>query len=224
MTKQSIRIGISLLLLLSSMGRAPASDEPREYRVIAGESEIHVLVFRAGALGRLGHNHVVTAQNVTGRVTVGDTAAGSSFELSVAPAELIVDDPQARAASGSAFAGKVSEDDRAGTRRNMLGEELLDAEAHPMVRVRSTGIAGDFDDMRVTVEIDIRGGQQVVELPVNAVFYNERLVATGRATLAHADLGLSPFTAGFGTLRVADELTLRYRIVASTADADRPRR
>lgn len=201
-------------------GGLPAAGQPGEYRVAGEESEIHVLAFRSGALGRLGHNHVVSASRMDGRVTVGDTADRSAFELSLRVAELTVDDPGARAASGSAFAGDVSAADRDGTRRNMLGERLLDADRYPEVRVRSTAVTGTFEEMRVTAEVEIKGARRVVELPVNAVFYGGRLVATGRATLSHADLGLSPFTAGFGALKVADELTFRYRVVAIAGGAD----
>lgn len=203
-----------IFLVLSWASGSAAAAEPGAYRVLPDESEIDILVFRAGALGRLGHNHVVTANNVIGSVSVGDTATASTFELMLQVADLVVDDPEARAEAGPAFASDVSADDRAGTRRNMLGEELLEAARYPGIRVRSSGIAGDFDAMTVTAEIEIRGERHTVELPVTAVFYGDRLVATGRATLEHADIGLSPFTAAFGTLRVADETTFRYRIVA----------
>lgn len=205
------------LVLCWALGAAPAVAGTQEYRVLPEESEIHILVFRAGALGRLGHNHVVTATNVTGAVSVGDTAGESAFELTLPVADLVVDDAQARAEAGSAFADDVSADDRDGTRRNMLGEELLGAAEYPEARVRSLRIAGDFDDMTATAEIDIKGGRHTVELPVNVIFYGDRLVASGRKTLAHADLGLSPFTGAFGMLRVADELTFRYRVVATRA-------
>lgn len=208
----------NFLLLLWSFVAATAAGEAQEYHVLPDESEIDILVFRAGALGRLGHNHVVTAETVTGAVTVGDTAGESAFELAVPVGDLVVDDPETRAETGSAFAGEVSEDDRAATRRNMLGAELLDAARHPEVRVGSTDITGDFDDMTATVEITIKGGRHTVELPLSVVFYGDRLIATGRATLTHAEIGLSPFTAAFGTLRVADEITFRYRIQAATSE------
>lgn len=218
MESHTIRVCV-VLLFFSSFGRVLAEDEPKEYRVVPGESEVDILVFRAGALARLGHNHVITARNLNGRVSVGDTAAASSFELSLAVAGLTVDDPAARQEAGSAFTGEVAEGDRAGTRRNMLGTKLLDAGRYPEVRVRSTGITGDFGDMTVTAEIDIRDGRHVVELPVSAVLYGDRLVATGRATLVHSALELSPFTAGLGTLKTGDDLTFRYRIVAIAEDS-----
>ncbi|HZD52734.1 MAG TPA: hypothetical protein VE175_06775, partial [Woeseiaceae bacterium] len=91
------------LSLLSCPGAGNAAGEPGQYRVVGGESEVNILVFRAGSLGRFGHNHVVTARQITGCVTVGETAADSSLELSLPVEELAVDDPESRAAAGSAF-------------------------------------------------------------------------------------------------------------------------
>lgn len=216
MHKQPICACLALLSCLAGQAVAGEPQTATEYRIAPGESEINVLVFRAGALGRLGHNHVVTARELDGRVMVAETPGASALELTVPVAALRVDDPEARSTAGPAFEGEVSEDDRAGTRRNMLGPRLLDAAHYPEVHVRSTLIRGSFDDLLVTADIDIRGTRHAVELPVNAVLYGDRLVATGRAQLTHEDLGLTPFTAGFGTLRVADELTLKFRIVAVT--------
>jgi polyisoprenoid-binding protein YceI len=221
MKHKAIPAFAGLWLAACLAGAAAAQPATRgEYRILPEESEVHVLVFRAGALGRLGHNHVVTARNVTGSVQVGDTPDASSFELAVTLAELVVDDPEARKQAGSAFGGKkVDEDDRAGTRRNMLGPRLLDAENHPEARVRSLTAEGDFDDLEVEAEIELRGARHTVELPVSVVFYGDRLVATGRTELTHAELGLEPFGAAAGTLRVAEELTFNYRIVAEAASA-----
>lgn len=207
-----------LSLLAAAQAAAQAPGVAHDYRIVPEESEIRVLVFRAGALGRFGHNHVVTAQNVSGRVHVGQTPAESTLELTVPVQALVVDAPEARSAAGSAFEGEPSEDDRDATRRNMLGPKLLDGERWPEVHVRSTGIQGSFDDMTVTAEFEIRGERHTIELPVATTFPGDRLVATGSTQLTHAELGLEPFSAGFGTVRVADELTFRYRIVAAARE------
>ena len=212
-------ISLACLCLLAPPGpAAPRAEqgpgEAHDYRVVPAECDIRVLVFRAGALGGLGHNHVVTAGDVSGRVHVGESPADSSFELTVPVQSLVVDAPEARSAAGAAFEGEPDADDRAATRANMLGPKLLDGENYAEVHVRSTGISGSFDDMQVSAEFEIRGERHTVELPVAARISGYRLVATGSTKLRHAELGLEPFTAGFGTVRVADELTFRYSTVA----------
>jgi hypothetical protein len=52
-------------------------------------------------------------------------------------------------------------------------------------------------------------------LPVSVNTFDRGLVAVGRIRISHADIGLRPFQAGLGTLRVADELQLKFRVVAT---------
>lgn len=194
--------------------RADSADDATHYRVVAGESELSILVFRAGALGKFGHNHVVSSNGITGTVRVGATPEDSSFDLTLDVDSLEVDDPQARADAGSVFEGTVGEKDIEGTRRNMLSDKLLDAERHKQVRVVSSGISGEFSDMTIDAQITIKDEPHNVELPVSATVHGDRMVASGRTDISHGELGLSPFTAAFGTLSVADVMTFRYRIVA----------
>jgi polyisoprenoid-binding protein YceI len=195
-------------------GRATSAEEPTHYRVVAGDSELSVLVFRAGALGKLGHNHVVSSNGMTGTVLVGATPQDSSFDLTLDVDSLEVDDPEARADAGSVFEGTVDQEDIEGTRRNMLSARLLDAENHKEVRIVSSGISGEFADMTIDAQITIRGESHNVQLPVSAAVYGDRLVASGRTDISHEQLGLTPFTAALGALSVADVMTFRYRVVA----------
>ena len=61
------------------------------------QSDLHWLVYKAGALARLGHNHTIAAGDLTGNVAVdkGDLGA-SRFELEFSVANLVVDDPMLR--------------------------------------------------------------------------------------------------------------------------------
>lgn len=185
-----------------------------EYRVVSDESELRVLVFSAGALGALGHNHVISSKALEGRVRVGESAPGSAFELLMPVGSLVVDPPEARAAAGRGFDGEVDEADRQGTRDNMLGGKLLEAGRYPEVRIVSESISGTFARMSVQARIEIKGSPHVLALPVSVAFHGDRLIAVGRAKISHAELGLDPVSAGFGTLRVARDMIFRYRIVA----------
>src|SRR5262249_7221842 len=73
------------------------------YQVSSQESEVNILVFRGGKFSRLGHNHVVTSHDVTGRAWLNPEFARSGFELSFPVAQLAVDEPEARRAAGSDF-------------------------------------------------------------------------------------------------------------------------
>lgn len=214
MAARRFRSCFFLSLLVWPFGPAPAADEQTAYRVLPGESVLEILVFRAGALARLGHNHVITSNGITGSVVVGESPADSSLELSLPVESLTVDDPEERAEAGAAFESEVSDEDRQGTRENMLSEKLLDADRYEEVRIVSQRISGEFSDMSVHAQIEIRGATHEIDLPVSVALYGDRLVATGRTDISHAELGLSPFTAGFGALRVSEDMMFRYRIVA----------
>lgn len=215
------RIRCTLALWTVCAAAGVAADEPGgpagEYRVVSDESELRVLIFSAGALGALGHNHVISAQALEGSVHVGASPSDSRVELSLPVEGLVVDAPDARAAAGPAFEGEVDEGDRRGTRENMLGDELLEAARYPQVRMTSVSISGEFSQMTVRVRIEIKGSPHEVELPVSVAFSGDRLFANGRGEISHAELGLEPFNAGFGTLRVAGDMVFRYRIVAEKA-------
>ena len=200
--------GWPLLFLAAS---AAADDA---WKILEGESEIRVLAFRTGTLARLGHNHVVTTSDVSGTIVLGDTAAASRFEFSIPVESFVVDDPEARAEEGEVFAGSMSADQREDTRRNMLGAELLDAAAHPGIRVASRRIAGEFPEVVIVAAITVKGVEREVELPAFVTLQDGRLTASGTAELSHEALGLSPFSAAFGAVRVADLLRFRYRLVA----------
>ena len=96
-------------------------------RSIRKNSELRVLVYRAGALANLGHNHVMVNHGVTGAVQVGATLDASSFTLQVPVEAFVVDEAEARREEGSDFEGDIAEEAKAGTRLHMLSAALLDA-------------------------------------------------------------------------------------------------
>jgi polyisoprenoid-binding protein YceI len=207
-----------LLLLALSLLPCLGGARAEQYRVTPGDSDLRVLVFRSGSLATLAHNHVISSSALAGTVISGDTAAESSFDLHLPVDSLVVDDPGIRAEEGQSFSAAVSEKDIAGTRRNMMGKKLLQADQFDDIHVRSQRISGDFPDVIIEAGITIRGERHVVELPAIVERHNDRIVVTGGTDIAHSDLGLRPFTAAFGAMRVGEQMTFRYRIVAIRSD------
>jgi hypothetical protein len=92
---------------------------------------------------KLGHNHVITSAALTGTIQMREPAAASSFELSLPLESLVVDDDAARARAGADFSAPVPEKDREGTRRNMLGDKVLNAALQPELRLASESVSGE---------------------------------------------------------------------------------
>jgi polyisoprenoid-binding protein YceI len=194
----------------------------RIYDVDAAGSEVFWRISRAGVMARLGHSHVISAEHFTGNVVVdADDPARSRFELEIPVATLVVDDPELRARFGDEFASVPSDADKAGTKSNMLGDALLNAEMFPVVRLRGGELMGAGDAQTAAIEIDIVGNSFRFRVPVAVTFTDGALEAAGEFALGHAELGLTPFSALGGAMQVGETIEFSYRIRAVEVAADR---
>jgi polyisoprenoid-binding protein YceI len=172
-----------------------------------------------GMMARFGHNHVISAERFTGTVTVdAEDSSDSYFELAIPVADLVVDDPELRARFGEEFASVPSEEDKAGTRRNMLGEDLLQADEFPLIRVRGGAPESSGPSDTLPIEIEIRGRTYELDVPGEIAFGEGHVEASGEFALDHADLGLTPFSALGGALQVGPIIEFSYRIHAVATD------
>jgi polyisoprenoid-binding protein YceI len=191
-----------------------AAAHGRAYQVLGSESLLIVRVYRGGTLARAGHNHIVASHDLAGEVYVATDLSRSSFELQLPVASLTVDEAELRAAQGADFAADVPDSARQGTRRNMLGPAVLDAEHYPQISLSSEAIDMDADRLTAHVQIHIRGETHAFTVPVSYTLNANELLAEGEFPLKQTDLGLAPFTALLGALAVQDEMQLQFRIVA----------
>ena len=196
-------------------GQAAIPAGAREYKVVAGESQLQILVYRGGAMARLGHNHVIASHHLEGEVFAADDATRTRFEIRVPVNELTVDEPAMREAAGADFPPGVPQSARDGTRRNLLSEALLDGANYPQIRLRTTDVApgadGGYD---VGVEITLKDQARQVRVPVTLQRKEGALLASGEFTLKQSELGLKPFSVAMGTLVVLDEMKVRFEISA----------
>ena len=201
----------------------PAATAGERYRVVPASSEVRILAFRDGPLAQLGHNHVLVSRELEGELRVPGDPQDLRFELSLPVATLSVDEPAARREEGDAFASEPSVADVAGTRRNLLGPAVLDAEHYPLLRVAGLGAARESGSgppggrYRVRLRLELRGQATALEVPVTVTSAADGLAAAGEFRVAQSFLGLMPFSVALGALRVADELVVRVRIVARRA-------
>src|SRR5690349_8074458 len=73
-------------------GARAAPHEGRPYDVVSADSLLRIVVFRAGALAKAGHNHVIASHTVTGTFYVPTDLTRTSFELHIPVADLTVDE------------------------------------------------------------------------------------------------------------------------------------
>jgi len=186
-----------------------------DFRIDAEHSELRVLVYRGGRLASLGHNHVIQSHGLSGWIRAGKMSRDSSFYLQLAPVDFLIDQSAARIEEGADFAEEVDDAARAGTRRNMLGGALLDADRYPLILIQSDRV----EATTATVRITIAGRTRLVSAPFAYERQPGSLHVTADFRLAQSALGLTPFSALLGGLQVEDDMHLKLDIRAT---ADQP--
>jgi hypothetical protein len=185
------------------------------YHIDAERSQLRLLVYRAGALARLGHDHVILARGLGGWIAHPEEAAEASLYLQVTVDEFVVDDSEARAQAGPEFAEPVDDEAKAGTRHNMLGAALLDADAHPLIEVHGSAFDGVEPDLRATLRVSIAGHDSTLVVPFRLRRSAGELTASADFPLRQTSLGLTPYSVMMGALRVEDEIQVKLSLVAT---------
>jgi polyisoprenoid-binding protein YceI len=191
--------------------------EGRVYRVVGDESLLQIQAFRGGTLARAGHNHVIASRHLNGEVRVPADFAQASFAITMPVALLTIDEPELRAAAGTEFASDVPDSAREGTRKNMLGEALLDGERYPGVELRSVKIEKTPTGFDATIAVTVKDKTTEHRVPLFVAIVDDRLQASGEFKLEQSALGLTPFSVMLGALAVQDELRVQFAIVARAA-------
>ena len=193
---------------------------PGVYRIDTSRSSLRLLVYRAGAMARLGHNHVISHGAIDGWVRYSGNPTVASLLLRVPVNEFVVDDAALRGEEGADFAAAVPEDARGGTRHNLLSEALLDAAQHPVITLRSIAVSQDHSTrapggtVTVTLAVDVAGHASTLEVPFVLIDEGRVLRASGSVQLRQSELGLVPFSVMLGALQVQDEFTVEFDLLA----------
>lgn len=192
---------------------APEWPDGRHFVVEEQSSHLRLIVQAEGPMARLGHPHVIGGSVISGEVLLADPFRDSALRLTIDVRDLQVDEAEWLQAEG--FEPDVEESDTAGTRRNMLSSELLDAETHPEIRIESIGITGPRWQPDIEALVTLAGETRKLTVPVALAMTGDRLTATGRFVIRQSDFGLTPYSAAGGALRVSDEVLIRFRISAT---------
>ncbi len=192
---------------------------------VAGAAATRVLIdLRAtGPLAVLGHDLTLTARAEGVRVDVGadvGASVGASAGVGVgADAASVAVDAlvEARfAVTDIDPPAGISSTDRAKMRENLLSRDVLDARRHPAITLRGR-YAGNLKEGTLRGDLVVRGVARAVAMPVRAMRDGERLTVTGRWEGRLTDLGIKPFKALLGALKLEDWIVLRLeaRLTAS---------
>lgn len=200
--------------------RQAAVDEAASlYRIDPAASEVRIFVFRGGRAPTRGKNHVLTTPDLQGFVALrSELPTDASFMLGFSAKAMALDDPALRTAIGGSFAKPLSEDQIEGTRDNMLGDSVLDAETYPEIVLRSVEIGGDWPLLVARVEVALHGRTQTYDSLLEVRREDGQLSAEGSLVVRQTDFDITPMSVLGGLLGLQDPIGIRYRIVARASE------
>jgi polyisoprenoid-binding protein YceI len=183
---------------------APAQQDPADsvIYVLSPASRFQVKTGKAGLLGFAGHDHIIRARAVSGRIVYyPDTPSDSRVEIAVPAESLEVLTPP-----DTAEIRKVTE---------AMRTRVLHVDRYPeivFVSTAMTPIAGGF---RVQGALTLAGETRDLTADVRAEIGADTLRATTTFSVKQTDFGILPYRGGpAGTVRVADRVAFTIDAVA----------
>lgn len=174
-------------------------------------TRIDVVVRRDGPLARFGHDHVVTVRDPEGFLQLDRTGQRSRADLRFPLERLAVDSAAAR--ERYALDTNPSETDIAATRKNLI-EHVLDADQWPWMTLGMTAFERQQDHYSAIVTIAMNGSEFSSRQPFRLRREAGRATVEGSLVIRQTELGIEPFSALGGGLRVADPLEIHFLIEA----------
>jgi polyisoprenoid-binding protein YceI len=198
----SITAGIGLWLAAS-----PAAQE-QVWSIASDGSDVRIDVGRSGVFRAAGHDHEVIAPAISGRVRL-DLERLEDADIS------LTFDASALKVTGK---GEPPEDVRE-VQQTMLGQKVLDVAKYPTITFRSREIAvqsrkGDQVLLRVAGDLTLHGVSRRIEAPIEVRMTSNRLTGTGKAVIKQTDFGIEPVSAGLGTVKVKNEVSVSFTFLA----------
>jgi hypothetical protein len=179
--------------------------------VLAADSRVLIDLRAAGLLGAVGHDPTLTAVPSAVSLEVPE-AGGGELDLAV-EARIPVDAIEPPA--------DISASDRSQMRDNLRGPDVLDAARWPSVDFRGR-FSGTLERGRLSGTLVVRGSARPAAVDVSISRRGTELVAEGDWTGSLTELGIKPFRALFGALKLKDWIRLRFRLCwTSTASLAR---
>lgn len=174
----------------------------------ATRSRVIVEVGKAGAFSFVaGHSHKIQAP-IRGTLSVDpDHPEGASAAFEIRKGDLkVMDDGEP-----PGDAPKVQE--------TMASEQVLDVSRYPTVTFKSRDVqvrqrSGNALDLTINGDLTLHGNTRFIAVSVHAELAPGTVTAQGTFSVKQTDYGMKPVSVAGGTVRVKDELKVRFTIVA----------
>ncbi len=196
----------SALILSWSPTVAAAQSSARDSLtyIIHQESRFKVETRKAGLLGFLGHEHVVRARAFSGRIVYYPEAPlRSRVEITV-----LSDSLEILTNADTSDLRKMTE---------VMRTEVLKVEQYPTITFVSRSVAATDHGLRVDGALTMVGETREItfDVTVDANAYTFR--TAGTFSVKQTDFGIKPYSAASGMVKVADEVTFHFDVLATLA-------
>ena len=192
---------LSFVLIALSVGWLH-SQAQENYRLDPTKSVIQIHVDTSGALGFMGHHHLIQAPVEHGNFVYYPGDLGKSFvEIFVGASALAVMDP------------KVSAKDRMEIQATMRSDRVLGVKQYPKIMFKSVKIQA-LDGSRLQISGDLTLRNQTNRVTVEAILEQAgpELEAEGMSRFKQTTFGIKPVSAGLGAMRVKDQLDTSFQV------------
>lgn len=156
---------------------------------------------RQGVAAKVGHDLTLVAERWRGNAVVDtDDPAASSVTVEVDVDGIAV-------VEGTGGLKPLSGGDKRDIVKN-IQRKILHSDKHPAITFTSTAVSGTPEAFTIEGQLTIAGQTHPVTL--RGAVADGR--AAGAATVVQSQWGIEPFTAFFGALKVADEVTVQFDV------------
>jgi polyisoprenoid-binding protein YceI len=172
------------------------------YRVNTKESRIEIHLFKAGFLGALGEDHLISLTHFSGTANLTQTD-GWNADLAGDAVSLKVIDPW-----GNPSERKEVED-------TMLGPTQLDVNHFPSIKLRSVSFdpAGQDTAWHLLAEVELHGVTRKVRFSLDCKQIGDRLQIRGKKMFKLTDFNIQPYSTAFGAVKVKNDFEVTYNVV-----------
>lgn len=174
---------------------------------------VHVRVYRDGPLASVGHDHVISSQEVHGYAFVPQDRSGGLTDIYLPLDALLVDDPRS---PGEASSTGISQGAREATRRHML-DDVLESAKFPFVIIHGICATDTPSCGVLDARITLHGMTRIIKVPVDLQSKNQGLMVSGHFSFLHSDFEMTPYSVLGGALRVKDKIDVDFTLEAHPA-------
>ena len=194
---------VGLVFLCSSFAQKNA---PRQFTIDAASSQLTIALAQEGVIRKRHPSHTIAARAYTSKLTIPKDEAKTAFEISVEAKSLINVDKT------------MGDFERKGF-QNVLQTQVLESDKYPAITFKSVGLSelkkdGEQRTFTLAGDFVFHGVTRRVSFPVKAAFGKAAIQAAGAVKIKQTDYGITPYADALGAIKIGDEMTISFSIVA----------